>query len=151
MVLREEGRFISSCPGTLPPQFGSATTAIMRRVFIASICAALVHSQSFPNGFSYDFDIPTLSGSCQAALNETVQCSWMLPLNDLEGLELSKDNLTTICTSDCRSSLKAVAKSVRSACPVSSNHIVVDDIAYPATETIDRLTDLYDKICLKDV
>ncbi|GAB1728898.1 hypothetical protein NU195Hw_g8908t1 [Hortaea werneckii] len=74
----------------------------------------------------------------------------MLPAQDLDSSELADDNLTTICTNDCRASLQSAATSIRSACPLSDNQIVVDDIAYPATETIDRLTDLFDKICLRD-
>lgn len=127
-----------------------STAVVMRVLLVALSCYGLVYTQSFPSGLSYDFDIPTLSADCRTALNETVQCSWMLPATDVESLELTKDNLTTICTPECRSSLKSSRASIRSVCPVSDNQIVVDDIAYPATETIDRLTDLYEKICLKD-
>lgn len=122
----------------------------MRRLLAVFSFSASVRSQSFPNGFHYDFDIPSLSQTCQEALSETVQCSWMLPAQDLDSSELADDNLTTICTNDCRASLQSAATSIRSACPLSDNQIVVDDIAYPATETIDRLTDLFDKICLRD-
>lgn len=122
----------------------------LRRLFSVAACLSLVHSQSFPDGPGYDFDIPTLSDECQEALNHTVQCSWLLPLNDVESLELSSSNLTTVCTEECQSTLKSTRSSINAACPPSNNQIVVDGIAYPATETIERLLHLYDKMCLKD-
>lgn len=107
-------------------------------------------SQSFSNGFYYDHNMPSLSSSCQSALNETVQCHWMLPATDQDSLELTSENLTSICTADCSSTLKSTRASIASACPNSSNSVVVNGIAYPATETIDRLADLYSKLCLRD-
>jgi len=74
----------------------------------------------------------------------------MLPATDQDSLELTSENLTTICTAECRPTLSSVRASVESTCPVSDNNIVVNGIAYPATEAIDRLVDLYDKLCLKD-
>jgi hypothetical protein len=127
-----------------------STAGVMRVLLVVLSCYGLAYAQSFPSGLSYDFNIPTLSADCRTALNKTVQCSWMLPAFDVESLELTKDNLTTICTPKCRSSLRSSRASMKAACPVSDNQIVLDDIAYPATETIDRLTDLYEKLCLKD-
>ncbi|KAF2723823.1 carbohydrate-binding module family 50 protein [Polychaeton citri CBS 116435] len=124
-------------------------------MFILSVSClsllALSQAQSFPEGYSYDFSsIPTLTPGCQDALNTTVQCSWLLPTYDLDSIDLTSENLTTVCTTSCSDSLSSTRKTIDSACPISSNQIVVEDIAYPATETIDRLIDTYSKLCLKE-
>lgn len=110
----------------------------------------LVDGQTFSNGFSYDTNISTLDTACKKALNKSVECSWLLPAYAAEYMDLSTQNLSTICTSGCWTSLTQSRKTIESACPVSSNYIDIEDTSYPATQRIDTLMDTYNKTCLLD-
>lgn len=120
------------------------------RTWLRALLPTIAAAQRFPNGFAYDSDISTLTPACQSALNRTVDCSWLLTLYQVDSVDLSTQNLTTICTDDCYSSLTATRDVIKSACPTSSNHIYGDGASSPATQRIDSLIDTYNKTCLRD-
>jgi hypothetical protein len=118
---------------------------------VSSLLFSLAYGQRFSEGISYDFaNVENLSDACRSALDITVECHWLLPTFDLEPIDLTSDNLTAICTNECSESLASTRRSIESACPSNSDIIVVDNVAYPATTTIDNLISTNDKLCLKD-
>lgn len=131
-------RMIVSLPHTMRALYG----------WLHLFLLTLVDGQTFSNGFAYDTNISTLETPCQKTLNESVDCSWLLPAYAAEEMDLSTQNLSTICTSSCWASLAQTRKTIESACPVSSNYIDIDGTSYPATQRIDALMDTYNKTCL---
>lgn len=118
---------------------------------VSSLLFSLAYGQRFSEGVSYDFaGVVTLSDGCQAALDLTVECHWLLPTFGLEPIDLTSENLTAICTKECSQSLASIRSSIESACSDNSDVIVVNDIAYPATTTIDSLIGTKGQLCLKD-
>lgn len=112
--------------------------------------SALVAAQRFPNDLVFDSDISTLTPTCQSALNRTVDYCWLLAVYGAESVDLSSQNLTTICTDDCYGSLEDTRSEIKSACPTPKNYIKCDGTSHPATQLVDHLLDTYNKTCLRD-
>lgn len=124
---------------------------LLPRSCVSSLLISLAYGQRFSEGISYDFaGIETLNDGCKASLNLTVGCHWLLPTFGLEPIDLTSENLTAICTKECSESLASIRSSIESACSTESDVVVVDNIAYPATTTIDSLISTNDQLCLKD-
>lgn len=107
-------------------------------------------AQQFSDYF-YDYDIDTYTAECKIVLNETLQCSSLLGFIESDNIELSKDELTELCTEECRDSLAQARKNILEACPVSTNKVEFEDGQVgTAQDRINIFLDQFSKTCLAD-
>lgn len=101
--------------------------------------------------YPYDYDIDSFTPECKKALNETLQCSSLLAFIEADNIELTKNDLTELCTAECHGSLFRVQKNIQKACPVSTNTIEFTggDIS-TAQERINSFLDTFTRTCVKD-
>lgn len=104
-------------------------------------------AQQFSDYF-FDYDIKGYTTECKAALNETLQYSSLLASIKSEDIKLSKDDLTELYTSECRSSLTERQKAIQKACPISTNKVDGDNST--AQDNINIFLDTFTKTYFTD-
>ncbi|KAH8909866.1 hypothetical protein BR93DRAFT_423031 [Coniochaeta sp. PMI_546] len=112
---------------------------------------ATVSAQTFP-GYQLPNIWPGISPVCQAALNTTVQCSKLLP-QSAEGMRfprLNAQNLTTLCTAACLSSLNSARQTIQAACTLATDVIPLNSGTFPATYLVDLFAYAYGINCHLD-
>ena len=100
---------------------------------------------------SIDVDFPGLSTSCKSAMNSTVKCDGLLVEVMQEAISLSPENLISICVNSCALSLQTAQDNIASACSAATDVIVLGDLAYTATYSLNELKFTYNVTCQKDV
>ncbi|KAF4988150.1 hypothetical protein FGRMN_9939 [Fusarium graminum] len=99
---------------------------------------------------SYGEDVFT--PECRAALNTTLDCSWMLGEYITHELgEVTNENLDEICTPQCFGSLPKVQKFIHQACPRDDNWVELQnkDIDF-ASDIIDDIARGHQEACFRD-
>lgn len=89
-----------------------------------------------------------LSDRLRATFGQPVRCDSSLIAVALGGVEPSNDMLTSICITDCLSSLVSLQNDQTAACRDES--VVDGGNRYPATYTLDQLLFTHRYICRKD-
>lgn len=112
-----------------------------------------VHAQQFADGTMDYSSFENLSPLCQDAVNTTVFCHSLL--SDLASpnptiMFLQTDELSAICTTDCRSSLTSLRSQILLDCSEPTDVMIDGNIAYPPTYFVDRFLYAYDNSCFKD-
>ncbi|CZT52812.1 uncharacterized protein RSE6_14192 [Rhynchosporium secalis] len=93
---------------------------------------------------------PGISDLCFNALNSTVSCPAFLGVVSVDNERLNAEQLTSLCTASCLSSLNSVRQTIIGGCKAADDKILLDDIVYPATYIVDRFIYTYDLACRKD-
>lgn len=63
---------------------------------------------------------------------------------------LPNEQLSTLCESSCQTDLQSLRSSIISSCTATSDVMVPDKIAYPATFLVDRFLYAASLSCMKD-
>jgi hypothetical protein len=125
--------------------------AIPRAIFGLYILfwADAVLSQQFSESSAF-INPANVSSTCLASLDAPVQCdaSLLLAIGH-QSQYFDQTQLTSLCVSQCRSSLQSYGNSLKTACTTGD---IVDDgeLNYPATERANFFTFILDSICRKD-
>ena len=97
-----------------------------------------IHAQQFED-LQFAVSYPQLSESCVEALNTTVGgCPGLLMLVAQKHRYLHHDELTDICTTDCRSSLASVRAIIALACNAASDVVEIAPVTYPGAWAADK-------------
>ncbi|OTB16721.1 carbohydrate-binding module family 50 protein [Daldinia sp. EC12] len=109
-----------------------------------------VYSQQFED-ITLGLDYPGISDACSDALNTTVsKCPGFLVSVSIDNPRLNPEQLSSLCTSDCRTSLTNARKTIASGCNQKSDTLTLDGVVWPATYVIDRFLYTRDISCRKD-
>ncbi|KAL4739523.1 hypothetical protein BDV11DRAFT_169938 [Aspergillus similis] len=107
------------------------------------------HCQQLSDAPSY-INYPGLSEACLTALNTTVSCPPFLNPVSASGEILDSDLVTELCVDSCYTSLDDARDTIQEACTASTDVIVHNNIAYPATFIVDNYLHTYNVSCRKD-
>ncbi|UKZ93577.1 uncharacterized protein TrAFT101_008487 [Trichoderma asperellum] len=125
-------------------------------ILFTTIFAAIltVQGQQF-DGYIYPHDLLGLSHGCFEVVNRTVSScpAWLPRYAGLEGASveiLPSEQLTMLCESSCQNDLRSLRTSILKACTASSDVMVPNKFAYPATFLVDRFLYAASLSCLKD-
>ncbi|UNI22107.1 hypothetical protein JDV02_008028 [Purpureocillium takamizusanense] len=127
----------------------------MSTLFITLLATiSTVKGQQF-DGYTFPHDLLGLSLGCFAVVNRTVSScpAWLPRYAGLEGASveiLPSEQLTILCESSCRRDLGNLRTSILGACTASSDVMVPNKFAYPATFLVDRFLYAASLSCLKD-
>lgn len=90
-----------------------------------------VDAQIFDN-LALGVDYPGISDACADALNSTLSgCPSLLASVSIDNPRLTSDQLSELCTSECRTSLQDVRQEIANACNQDSDIISYDGIDWP--------------------
>ncbi|KAB8227370.1 uncharacterized protein BDW43DRAFT_247217 [Aspergillus alliaceus] len=103
-----------------------------------------------PAGTQMFVNYPGLSDGCMEALATTVSCPPFLPVISQNNAVLDEDTVRELCVAGCYSSLKAARATIQAACTASTDMIVYEGVAYPATFIADNYMLTFDVSCKKD-
>ncbi|KAK2764377.1 hypothetical protein FQN54_009071 [Arachnomyces sp. PD_36] len=116
----------------------------------AKLCVVLglgAAAQLFSDGSGFNANYPGISDDCKEALNRTVACDSFLADGPDNYVQLSTEELDKICVPDCPDALEEFRSHAEEKCSAESDIIVIDDIAYPATYTVEKLLYNYNVTC----
>ncbi|KAK3682791.1 hypothetical protein B0T22DRAFT_484813 [Podospora appendiculata] len=120
------------------------------RLFLFSMVATTGFAQTFTD-YPMSNTWPGLSTACVLALNTTVQCSNLLPLSAENNIpRLNAQDLASLCTSTCLTSLNSARTAIQSACTLATDVIPLDWGTYPATFLVDLFLYTYGLNCRRD-
>ncbi|CDM37952.1 hypothetical protein DTO013E5_10197 [Penicillium roqueforti] len=111
------------------------------------ISTALAQQPAGIRGFT---SYPGLTDGCKEALSTNVSCPAFLPVVSPDNSLLDGDQVDELCVDTCYSSLKSARATIKAACSETTDVIVVEDVAYPATFIADKYMLTYDISCRKD-
>ncbi|GAW18021.1 hypothetical protein ANO14919_074900 [Xylariales sp. No.14919] len=115
-----------------------------------SFLAGSVDAQQFNDTFM-GIDYPGVSPACVSALNTTVLgCPSFLISISVDNPRLNSEQLSSLCTSGCRSSLEDTRKIIASACNQTSDVFTLNHVTWPVTYIIDRFLFTQTLSCRKD-
>ncbi|KNG89016.1 hypothetical protein ANOM_002404 [Aspergillus nomiae NRRL 13137] len=116
---------------------------------LAALLIQSAHGQQ-PVGTQMFVDYPGLSDECKAGLATNVSCPPFLPAVSQDNAILDYDAVRELCVDDCYRSLKTARATVQAACTASTDVIVYEDVAYPATFIADNYLLTFEVSCKKD-
>lgn len=94
-----------------------------------------INAQRFDE-FMLAVDYPGIGDTCADALNTTVSnCPYFLGSVSIDNPRLDSDQLSLLCTSDCRTSLTSVRQTIATGCNQDSDIISLDDIDWPGMDS----------------
>ncbi|CAG8067040.1 unnamed protein product [Penicillium salamii] len=103
-----------------------------------------------PTGIRGFTNYPGLTDGCKESLATNVSCPVFLPVVSPDNSLLDDDQVVELCVDVCYDSLKSARATIEAACTETTDMIVVEDIAYPATFIADKYLLTYDVSCRKD-
>ncbi|KAG6168259.1 hypothetical protein E4U51_002407 [Claviceps purpurea] len=126
----------------------------MLMIAVSAAVLSTVQGQQF-DGYTFPHDLLGLSDGCFATVNKTISScpAWLPRYAGLEGAAveiLPTEQLTTLCESSCRNDLQSLRASISQACTASSDVMVPNKFAYPATFLVDRFLYAAGLSCLKE-
>ncbi|KAK6950779.1 hypothetical protein Daesc_007304 [Daldinia eschscholtzii] len=100
---------------------------------LSGFLSSNVYSQQFED-ITLGLDYPGISDACIDALNTTVsKCPGFLVSVSIDNPRLNSEQLSSLCTSDCRTSLTNARKTIASGCNQKSDTLTLDGVVWPAS------------------
>ena len=116
---------------------------------VVLVSSSLAWAQQLSDSQAY-IEYPGLSPSCEQALNTSVSCPIFLSQVSASGETLDTDEVTALCNDTCYSSLENARDTIKDSCTASTDVIVYNNQAYPATFIVDNFIYSYNLSCKKD-
>lgn len=123
--------------------------AMMRAVMFISALVPMAAAQQFHQRKMAQY-YPGISKSCQAALNSTIECDYILSDTALSQEHLDLGQLNAMCTTECHESLLSIQEYIVGNCTASGDVIHEGQDQLPATWVNDNFILTIEKYCAKD-